>query len=90
MDFFFDPANAAALTEYVGYFSPVKGVEERILENAEATRAEGDDEWAATLEILAAGAYPDAEELENLYEYKILSEEEERIWNDLFNEVVVG
>ena len=90
MDFFLDPENATPLIEYIGYFSPVKGVEERILADAEAARAEGDEEWAATLEILAAGAFPSEEQLADLYDYKILDEEEERIWNDLFNEVVVG
>jgi spermidine/putrescine transport system substrate-binding protein len=90
MNFFLDPENATPLIEYIGYYSPVRGVEERILEDAEAARAEGDEEWAATLEILAAGAFPSEEQLADLYDYKILDEEEERIWNDLFNEVVVG
>lgn len=90
MDFLYDPENATPLIEYIGYFSPVTGVADRIRADAEAARAEGDEEWAATLEILAEGAFPTEEQLENLYEYKILDEEEERIWNDLFNEVVVG
>jgi spermidine/putrescine transport system substrate-binding protein len=90
MDFLYDPANAAALSEYIGYFSPVKGVQEIVLADAEAARAEGDEEWAAALEVMAPGVFPTEEQLENLYEYKILDEEEERIWNDLFNEVVVG
>jgi len=90
MDFWYDLDNATALAEYIGYYSPVVGVRERMLEDADAARAEGDEEWAATLEILAEGAFPTEEQLANLYDYKILSEEEERIWNDLFNEVVVG
>jgi spermidine/putrescine transport system substrate-binding protein len=90
MDFFYDPENATPLIEYIGYFSPVTGVADRIREDAAAARAEGDEEWADTLEILAEGAFPSDEQLENLYTYKILDEEEERTWNDLFNEVVVG
>lgn len=90
MDFWYELDSATALAEYIGYFSPVVGVEERILEDAEAARAEGDDEWADALEVLARGAFPTEEQLKDLYDYKILSEEEERIWNDLFNVVVVG
>jgi spermidine/putrescine transport system substrate-binding protein len=90
IDFFYDPANAAPLIEYIGYYSPVKGAAEQILADAEVARAEGDEEWAATLDLLAAGAFPSEEELQHLYDYKILDEEEARIWNDLFNEVVVG
>ena len=90
IDFFYDPANAAPLIEYIGYFSPVKGASDVIRADAEAARAEGDEEWAATLDILAEGAFPSEAELQNLYDYKVLDEEEERVWNDLFNEVVVG
>jgi hypothetical protein len=68
----------------------VEGVEERVREDAEAARAEGDDEWADILEATAASAFPDDETLKNVYTYKILDEEEERLWNDLFNEVVIG
>jgi hypothetical protein len=39
---------------------------------------------------MAEGVFPTEAQFENLYDYKILDEEEERIWNDLFNEVVVG
>ena len=90
MDYYFEPANAALLSEYTGYFSPVTGVADQMRADAETARAEGDEEWAATLDIMAEGVFPTADQFENLYEYKILDEEEERIWNDLFNEVVVG
>lgn len=90
MDFWYDPENATPLTEYIGYYSPVVGVTEQIEQDAQAARAEGDDEWADALEVIATVAFPTAEQLENTYPYKILSEDEERIWNDLFNEVVVG
>ena len=41
MDFWYDLADAAPLTEYVGYFSPVAGVDQQIPDDAEAaaTRA---------------------------------------------------
>ena len=90
MDFWFNLDSAAALSEYIGYFSPVAGIAERVLEDAATARAEGDDEWADQLEIIADLVVPDAEQLENVYTYKILTEDEERQWNDLFNEVVTG
>ena len=90
MDHFYDPENAASLIEYIGYFSPVQGVDELVLRHAEEARAAGDDETADYLEVIAAGVYPNEEQLEHLYDYKILDEEEERIWNELFNEVVLG
>lgn len=88
IDFWYDPDNATPLIEYIGYYSPVKGVPERVREDAEAARAEGDEEWADILDVIATTAEP--ADLEDVYTYPILDEEEERVWNDLFNEVVVG
>lgn len=90
MDFWYDLENAVPLTEYVGYYSPVEGVAERVAENAETARAEGDDEWAAALDVISATAFPSQEVIDRSYTYKRLSEEEEAEWNDLFNEVLAG
>ena len=90
MDFWYDIENAVPLTEYVGYFSPVTGVTERVLEDAETAEAEGDQEWADALRVIAETANPTDEVLANVHNYRKLSEEEEAQWNDLFNEVVAG
>lgn len=90
MDFWYEPDNAVPLTEYIGYFSPVAGVAERVLEDAATARAEGDEEWAGILEVIAATAVPDEETLAKVHTYRILDEQEEREWNDLFNEVLFG
>jgi spermidine/putrescine transport system substrate-binding protein len=90
MNFWYDLDNATPLIEYIGYFSPVEGVRERVLEDAQAARDEGDDEWADALEVIADTSYPSEDQLENVYRYKVLSEEEERTWNDLFNALLAG
>ena len=88
MDYWYDVDNATAETEYIGYFSPVRGIAERVLQDAETARAEGDLEWATQLEVIAQTAVPTEEELANVHQYKVLTEEEERTWNNLFNQVV--
>jgi spermidine/putrescine transport system substrate-binding protein len=90
MNFWYDLENAVPLTEYIGYFSPVSGVADRVLEDKEAAEAEGDAEWAAALEVIAATSTPSEDALANVHNYRILTEEEESQWNDLFNEVVAG
>ncbi|HEX2142329.1 MAG TPA: spermidine/putrescine ABC transporter substrate-binding protein [Candidatus Limnocylindria bacterium] len=90
MDYLYTLDAAVPLTEYVGYYSPVEGVTERVLEDAETARAEGDDEWADALEVIAATAVPSDDILDRVHTYKRLTEEEEREWNELFNEVVQG
>ena len=39
---------------------------------------------------IANDSFPTQEELQNVYNYKNLTEDEERQWNDLFNQVVNG
>ena len=89
MDFWYDLDNATAQTEWVGYFSPVRGVPERVLQDAQTARDEGDEEWAMQLEIISQTAFPSEEQLANVHDYKVLTEDEERTWNNLFNEVVI-
>jgi spermidine/putrescine transport system substrate-binding protein len=90
MDFWYDLENAVPLTEYVGYFSPVSGVTERVLEDAETAEAEGDTEWAEALRVISETANPTDEVIAQVHNYRKLTEEEETQWNDLFNEVVAG
>ncbi|HEX2221980.1 MAG TPA: spermidine/putrescine ABC transporter substrate-binding protein [Candidatus Limnocylindria bacterium] len=90
MNFWYELDNAVALTEYIGYFSPVQGVAERVREDAATAQEEGDAEWAGQLEVIAETAFPTNETLENVHTYRRLSEDEEREWNELFNEVVQG
>ena len=90
MNFWYELDNAVPLTEYVGYFSPVKGVAERVLDDADQARKDGDKEWAKALEVISATAFPSNEALANVHTYKQLTEDEERQWNDAFNEVVAG
>ncbi|MDQ3880034.1 MAG: spermidine/putrescine ABC transporter substrate-binding protein [Chloroflexota bacterium] len=90
MNFWYDPENAVPLTEYIGYFSPVAGVADRVREDAQAAADEGDQETADILEVVADTANPSDEALQNVHTYKVLDEDEEREWNDLFNEVVAG
>jgi spermidine/putrescine transport system substrate-binding protein len=90
MNFWYDIENAVPLTEYVGYFSPVTGVTDRVLADADAAEAEGDTEWAEQLRVISATANPTEDMLAQVHNYKKLTEDEEAEWNDLFNEVVAG
>ena len=58
--------------------------------DAAQARADGDEEWATQLEQIARDSFPDQRPVDNVFNYKILSEDEERQWNELFNEVVNG
>jgi spermidine/putrescine transport system substrate-binding protein len=95
LNYWYDPVAATTLSEYIGYFTPVKGVEERIKADAETARA-GDDgaspdpATADLYETLAPTVVPTPDQLAGTYPDKQLDEAEEKEWNDLFLKVLGG
>ena len=88
LNYWYDPVAATTLSEYVGYFTPVKGVDERIAADAETARADGDAETADLYEALAPTVVPTEDQTANTYTDKELTEEEEAEWNALFEPVL--
>jgi spermidine/putrescine transport system substrate-binding protein len=89
LDFVYDPEIATNITEWVGYITPVPAVKDLLLERAAAAKSPADRKY---LEGLAKSplVFPAPEMEANLHSYKVLSEEEEQEWNDLFDAVVQG
>jgi spermidine/putrescine transport system substrate-binding protein len=89
LNYWYDAAAATVLSEYIGYFTPVKGVSEQIKADADAARAGGagaspDPATADTYLALAPTVVPSPDQLAGTYPDKQLSEEEEAAWNDLW------
>jgi spermidine/putrescine-binding protein len=88
IDYWYSLDAAALLSEYIGYFSGVAGVKDRILEDAQAARDAGDSETAiAWWHARSSSPRPT---VDNTYPDKQLSEDEESQWNDLFLVVLGG
>jgi spermidine/putrescine transport system substrate-binding protein len=90
LDYWYTLAAMTTLEEYIGYFTPVKGVKEQILADAQAARDEGDTETADLYERLAPTVVPSDEQIANTYTDKVLTEDEEAQWNTLFEGVLSG
>lgn len=89
MDFLYDPEIAAQVAEYVNFITPVPGAKEVILQHAEEAESEEDAEYLRTVADSPL-VFPTQDMLDRVYSYKVLDEEEERQWNELFNEVIEG
>jgi spermidine/putrescine transport system substrate-binding protein len=89
LDYYYSLDAAAMLSEYVGYFSPVKGIDTRVHEDADAARAE-DPDWADTLDAMAPTLVPTPDQTDNTFVDKQLTEDEEKAWNDLFETVLTN
>jgi spermidine/putrescine transport system substrate-binding protein len=92
MDFVYDPEVAAQIAEYVNYIVPVPGAKDVILRHADEAEADGDMETADYLRTVAESplVFPTEEMSSRFHSYKVLDEEEERQWNELFDEVIAG
>ncbi len=87
LNYYYGVDGATLISEYIGYFTGVNGVQDRIIENADAARADGDDETGDYLEGIAPAVVPTEDQLANTYTDKVMTEDEEAQWNDLWLEV---
>ncbi|HEV2907441.1 MAG TPA: spermidine/putrescine ABC transporter substrate-binding protein, partial [Actinomycetota bacterium] len=87
LNYYYGVPGATLVSEYIGYFTGVNGVQEQILADVEAYRAEGDTENADYYEAVAPTVVPTDDQLANTFSDKELTEEEEAEWNDLWLEV---
>ena len=92
MDYVYDPEVAAQIAEYVNYITPVPGAQEIVRQHAQDAADEGDEETADYLNAVAESplVFPTEDMLSRLFSYKVLDEEEERQWNELFQEATQG
>jgi spermidine/putrescine transport system substrate-binding protein len=79
MNYVYDPVNATRITAYVGYNTPVSGVQE--------LRADSDDEFERAL-AESPLIFPDEATLAQLHIFKSLDEEEEAAFDERFSSIV--
>lgn len=88
MNFVYDPRIAANITEWVWFESPVEQVPDIIRQDA--TEASGGDAELLTQLAESPLVFPSEEVEAQLHSPKVLDEEEEMAWNDLFQAVIQG
>ncbi|MGH2740390.1 MAG: ABC transporter substrate-binding protein [Actinomycetota bacterium] len=89
MDFVYQPDVAAAIAQYVGYTSPVPAIKDIFTQAASDATSAGDRRFYENL-VESPLVFPTEEFLADTHQYAVLDEEEEEIWNDLFQEVIQG
>jgi spermidine/putrescine transport system substrate-binding protein len=92
MNFVYQPKIAAQITEYVNYICPVPEAQAIITQDAADAKSGGDSDTADYLTAVANSplVFPTADMLSKVYSYKVLTEDEEKQWNDLFTQVTLG
>ena len=88
LNYWYDPVPATTLSEYIGYYTPVKGISERIKADADGYRASGDTADADYYDVVAPSVAPSAADLAKTFDYpQFENADDEKAWNDMFLEV---
>jgi spermidine/putrescine transport system substrate-binding protein len=86
MDFVYQPDIAAMLAEYINYITPVPAAKAVILQDASAATTADDKayyEGLATSPLI----FPAASDVAKLHRYRVLTADEEKTWNALFEPI---
>jgi spermidine/putrescine transport system substrate-binding protein len=86
MDYVYRPDVATMLTEYIAYITPVPSVKDRL--QAKAAKASGEDKDYLDSVIDSPLVFPTEADLANTKRYRVLSVEEEQVWNRIFQPIV--
>jgi len=86
MDYVYRPEVAAKLAEYIGYITPVPEVKDQL--QAKAAKASGEDKQVLEDLISSPLVFPAEADLANTKRYRVLTVEEEQVWDRLFQPIV--
>jgi spermidine/putrescine transport system substrate-binding protein len=88
MNWLYDPANNAPLTEFINYVTPVPAVKDQIVKDAQAASGEEKEE----LERVSSSplVFPTAQDLAKLKHYRSLTPQEEPQYQKIFEPIAQG
>jgi spermidine/putrescine transport system substrate-binding protein len=86
MDYVYRPDVATMLTEYIAYITPVPSVKDRL--QANAAKASGEDKDYLDSLIDSPLVFPTEADLANTKRYRVLSVEEQQVWDRIFQPIV--
>jgi spermidine/putrescine transport system substrate-binding protein len=86
MDYVYRPEVAAKLAEYIAYITPVPAVKEQF--QADAATASGEDKEVLEGLIDSPLVFPSEADLAKTKRYRVLTVEEEQVWDRIFQPII--
>jgi spermidine/putrescine transport system substrate-binding protein len=86
MDFVYEPAVAALIADYVNYITPVPATQAIFKKDATDATSSDDKDYYTTLSTSPL-VYPTAADQAKLHRYRVLDEDEQVVWNKLFEPI---
>jgi spermidine/putrescine transport system substrate-binding protein len=86
MDYVYKPDVAATLAENIAYISPVPAAKEQL--QAKAAKASGEDKQSLEELISSPLVFPTDQDLAKTKAYRVLTPDEEKVWNRIFQPII--
>jgi spermidine/putrescine transport system substrate-binding protein len=86
MDYVYRPEVAAKLAEYIAYITPAPAAKQQL--QAKAAKASGEDKQTLDGLIESPLVFPTEADLAKAKRYRVLTVEEEQVWNRIFQPII--
>jgi spermidine/putrescine transport system substrate-binding protein len=86
MDYVYRPDVAAKLAEYISYITPVPAAKDQL--QAKAAKTSGEDKQTLDGLIESPLVFPTEADLAKAKRYRVLTVEEEQVWNRIFQPII--
>jgi spermidine/putrescine transport system substrate-binding protein len=86
MDYVYQPEVAAKLAEYIAYITPVPAAKQQL--QAKAAKSTGEDKQTLDGLVSSPLVFPTDTDLTNSKRYRVLSVQEEQIWDRIFQPII--
>jgi spermidine/putrescine transport system substrate-binding protein len=87
MDFVYKPDIAAQLAAFIEYITPVQDGAKQAMQSQIPT-AKGDEKSTLEAAVKDPLIFPTAQNLSNTHRYRVLTVDEEKVWNSIFEPIV--
>jgi spermidine/putrescine transport system substrate-binding protein len=89
MDFVYQPDIAAQLAEFIEYITPVQDAAKAQMEQ-EIPRADPERKQTLQAAVKDPLIFPTPADLERTHRYRVLTLQEEKVWNSIFEPITQG
>jgi spermidine/putrescine transport system substrate-binding protein len=86
MDYVYKPDVAARLAEWIAYITPVPAAKDQL--QAKAGKSSGEDKQALEDLVASPLVFPSEADLANAKRYRVLTVEEEQVWDRIFQPII--
>ena len=86
MDWVYQPKIAAMLADYINYITPVPAAQQIFQQDAKTATSKSDKQYYTGLSSSPL-VFPETSDFSKLHRYRVLTADEQVVWNNLFQPI---